>query len=91
MHPTAANEPSTPPEHGQLIGYQTSPILGRVEASFWADISKLDLLTNILWTAALEEQETDLHLVMCKTSDSYHLERRAEADRWKSADAVTHQ
>ena len=35
-----------------------------MEALFWA---KLDLLTNIPWIAALEEQEASLHLVMRKT------------------------
>ena len=34
----------------------------------WADINKLDLLTNIPWIAALEEQEeANLHLVLRKT------------------------
>ena len=36
-------------------------------------INKLDLLTNIPWIAALEEQEANFHLVMRKNSDSHHL------------------
>ena len=35
-------------------------------ASFWTDVNELDLLTNLPWIAA-EEQEDNLHLVLRKT------------------------
>jgi hypothetical protein len=87
------DEPSTPPEHGQLIGPPEPSHFWVVGASSRADINKPNLLTNISWIATLEEQEANLYLVMRKTSltPTYHLGGRAEANCWKSADAETHQ
>jgi hypothetical protein len=68
---SATDEPSTPPQHGQLIGLSDRSDFWAVGASSWADINKLDLLTNIPWIATLEEQDEDnLHLVLRKTPPS---------------------
>jgi hypothetical protein len=78
-------------EHGQLIGLLNQSNPWTIEASFWVDFNKLGLLTNIPWIAALEEQEANLYLVMRKTPLTPIIWGRAEANRWKSADADTHQ
>jgi hypothetical protein len=63
MHPTAAGK-----SFYTVRTWSVDRLLDRSDpwaaaASFWA---KFDWLTNIPWTAALEEQEANLHLDLRK-------------------------
>jgi hypothetical protein len=69
------DEPSTRPEHGQLIGLLEPSHFWVVGASSWADINKLNLLTNIPWIAAPQKARRQSSSVLRKAplAPTYHL------------------